>query len=197
MHKKTKSRSTTEFWVIVGLLVATRMLDNYTTYLVYPYLRNEASPFVKLHGFGWTGLLVGQAVLLGFVIWACSRDVFGGDEVYPRLPRLTFADFVSYYHTSQPGRWLDVFWRLPHKREILWRGIGYAVSRTWIAISVLVSISNVCQHFNESYRSFYRVVFPYVFPLGVSGLLLLICLWAFHRKEYRRYAEIMQSESVA
>jgi hypothetical protein len=186
-----------EFWLILGLLVGTRILDNWTTYLIDPPLGNEANLFVKLHGFGWTGMLTGQAAMLGLLIWACAQDVFGGDEVYPRLPGLTFANFVSYYHTGQPGRWLDVFWRLPHKREILWRGIGYAVSRACIVISVLVTLSNLCHHFNQSYRSFYRAVFPYGFPLGVFAILLALCLWAFYRQEYRRYAEITQSERVA
>jgi len=188
-----KFKRAAEFWTILGLLIATRVLDNYITYLMDPQLHREANLFVKLHGFGWGGVLVGQALLLAVIGWACRSDIFGSDDPYPRLPGLSFSSFLSYYHTGSPGQLWEVFLKLPHRKEVLWRGFGYTASRTFIIMSVLVSISNLCLFLNPNYRAFYRKVFPLIFPLGICVFLFVLWLWGFFRKEYRRYSEITNS----
>ena len=62
-----KSRKVTEYWLIITLLILTRIGDGVTTYFVTPDLKGEKNPLVTFLGFEWIGLFITGTLLVVFI----------------------------------------------------------------------------------------------------------------------------------
>jgi len=64
-----KDRRHTEFFILLTLLIVTRVADGILTYKITPDLSREPNPLVSIFGFGWAGLiLVALAIIIPTVI---------------------------------------------------------------------------------------------------------------------------------
>jgi len=64
-----KDRRHTEFFILLTLLIVTRVADGILTYKITPDLSRELNPLVSIFGFGWAGLiLVALAIIIPTVI---------------------------------------------------------------------------------------------------------------------------------
>lgn len=178
----------TKFFLLTFLLLFARGCDFYSTSLwFFDNPSGETNPLARILGFGWTGLLVSNGIIIGLIIFAFYFYSFRYKPSYSFSVPSKFTDFISLLYFNEKGRFFDVFYKVPKNKKILLAHAGYVLVRVVIFGSFLATFHNLCQFYNVSfYHSFRELVGRPLFAIYALLLLSLVffsyCLW---NKEFR------------
>jgi hypothetical protein len=173
------------FWVFTLLLVLSRSYDFAMTRIYLPDLSGETNVLVRLFGLDYTGLLVIQALLLAFVIYCYHYHVFRPYTVDSPLVRLSFREFVPYFHFRSKQPYSAFLFKKAYRSSVLY-AIGYILTHSLIWIGFIVGTSTLALILSESYRRAYSIagsVALYIILVTVVGAVA----YSFYQREYRRY----------
>lgn len=178
----------TKFFLLTFLLLFARGCDFYSTSLwFFDNPGGETNPLASVLGFGWTGLLVSNAIIISLIIYAFYYYSFKYSirKVSTKPEKIT--DFVSELYFNEKGRFFEVFYKSPKNKKALLAHSGYVLIRVIIIASFLATFHNLCQFYNVPiYNSFREIVGRprYV----IYGLMLLSFFYFAYRiwnKEYQ------------
>jgi len=176
-----KDRRHTEFFILLTLLIVTRVADGILTYKITPDLSRELNPLVSIFGFGWAGLiLVALAIIIPTVILS-YYNIYKPFDNFPdkRASYLEFKKF--YFNTANPTL-------KSSSGKIIIHTLGYIVPRVFILWGIWVIIHNYLVMTDEPTYKYLRIeykiwIIGYLLP-GILGVLLSN---PFLKREYRRY----------
>ena len=171
------------FIFLASLLIFTRFADAQTTYLHTPDLKKEANPLVSLLGLGWTGSIIIQVVALTFVIYALWIYCFKKVEVLIYDSNISRTKFISLFHFSDTESFKKLFYKLPTNKNSLLYSIGFIMTFSLIAISILVSTSTSLLIMSEKYRNFYLEFRIPIFLYVISFLIIIFWTRKFYESE--------------
>lgn len=173
------------FWIPTLLLVLSRGYDFTMTRLYLPDLSGETNVLVRLFGLDYRGLLVIQVLLLAFVIYCYHYHVFRPYTVSPPIVRLSFREFVPYFHFRSKQPYSAFLFKRAHRSSVFY-AIGYILTHSLIWIGFIVGTSTLALIVSESYRRSYSVAgsaILYTILVVVVGYVS----YRFYRREYQRY----------
>ncbi len=185
-----------KFFLITFLLLFARGCDFYSTSLwFFDNPTGETNPLYRYLGFGWNGLLISNAVIIGLIVYAfyyfSFRYTTGKVSAMPQ--KLT--DFVSELYFNEKGRFIQVFYKSPKNKKVLLAHLGYIMVRVVIFASFLATIHNLCQFYNvAAYNTFREIVKR---PLFVIYGLTLICFGYFMHRLWKREFEMAKKHFEA
>ena len=177
-----------KFFLLTFLLLFARGCDFYSTSLwFFDNPAGETNPLTSVLGFGWRGLLVSNAIIIGLIIYAFYYYSFKYSIAKASAKPGKITDFVSELYFNEKGRFSEVFYKIPKNKKTLLAHSGYVLIRVLIFGSFLATIHNLCQFFNVSiYNSYRELVARPLFV--IYGLILLSFFYFAHRlwnKEYQ------------
>jgi hypothetical protein len=177
-----------KFFLLTFLLLFARGCDFYSTSLwFFGNPTDETNPLVSLFGLGWSGLIVANILVVGLIIYAFYYYSFKYSTVRAKTSANRLTDFVSELYFNEKGRFLDVFYKTPKNRPVLFAHAGYVLVRVAIFGSFLATFHNLCQFYNVSFYDSFRELVGrplYVIYALIAGsfLYFLYILWS---KEYK------------
>jgi hypothetical protein len=176
-----------KFFLLSFLLLFARGCDFYSTSLwFFDHSHWEINPFVRILGFGWTGLLVSNAIIVGGIIYLyyyyCFKHKPG--KVPSRPLRLT--DYISELYYNRRGRFYQVFYKIPSNKKAFLGHAGYALIYTAIIGSFLATIHNLCQFYDLSFYNEFKehVRRPISFILVLCMISFSWFLYRIWRKDF-------------
>ena len=178
----------TKFFLLTFMLLFARGCDFYSTSLwFFDNPTGETNPLYRFFGFGWTGLIVANVIIIGLIIYAFHYYTFKYVPAKSKTKPGRLTDFVSESYFNEKGHFLEIFYRTPKNKKTLLAHTGYILVRVVIFASLLATIHNLCQFYNVPiYNSFREVVGR---PLFVIYALILLSLAYFAyrlwNKEYK------------
>jgi len=177
----------TKFFLLTFLLLFARGCDFYSTSLwFFDNPSGETNPLTSILGFGWTGLLVSNGIIIGLILFAFYFYSFRYKPNYPFAVPSKFTDFVSLLYFNQKGRFLDVFYKVPKNKKMLLAHTGYVLVRVVIFGSFLATFHNLCQFYNVFfYNSFRELVGRPLFV--IYGLMLSSLFYFSYRIWHKEY----------
>ena len=174
-----------KFISLTILLILTRFADAQTTYLYTSNLTKEANPLVSIFGLHWTGLLFAEIIGLMILIYALWVYCFKTVQVPKLDKKISLKKFVSLFYFGDTNSFYKLFYKLPTNRNSLLYSIGYILTYSLIAVSVVITYSTTLLLTNKKYQDFYSAY-------GVPVWLYLFCVATvifysinFYRKELR------------
>lgn len=147
----------TKFFLISFLLLFARGCDFYSTSLwFFDNPTGETNPLYKFLGFGWNGLLISNAVVVGLLIYAFYYFSFKYrmGQFADRPQKLT--DFVSELYFNEKGKFYQVFYKSAKNKKVLLAHFGYVMVRVVILGSFLATIHNLCQYYQVGAYAYFR-----------------------------------------
>lgn len=178
-----------KFILLTSLLLFARGCDFYSTSLwFFDKPTDETNPLTSILGFGWTGLIASNIILVGLIIYAFYYYSFKYSigKVAAKPDKLT--DFVSELYFNEKGRFFQVFYKTPRNNKILIGHTGYVLVRVLIVGSFLATIHNLCQFYNvAAYDTFREIVKR---PLFVIYGLIIFSFGCFLYRLWQKEFEI-------
>jgi hypothetical protein len=177
-----------KFIVLLILLLSSRFLDAYTTYVHIPDLSTELNPVVSIFGKGWTGLLVIHNLVLALLIYCLWVYCFKKMDIKPFEKPVSLKQFVSLFYFNNPDSFAKIFYKLPTNKYSLAYSFGGALVKSVITISFIVGTSTTFLILSEQYRQFYRI---YKIPVFLMILMVGIVLFQsiqFFKNERLKYS---------
>lgn len=177
------------FFFTIFLLLFARGCDFYSTSLwFFDNPTGETNPLYRFFGFGWTGLIVVNFIIIAAIIYAFYYYTYKYTlpKVSEKPGKLT--DFVSELYFNEKGKFLQILYKSPKNKITLFAHLGYVLPRTIIFASFLATIHNLCQFYNvQFYNSFREVVGR---PLFVIYGLILVSMIYFSYRIWKQEFEI-------
>ncbi len=181
------------FIVLTLLLLLTRGVDFYSTSLWY-FRENgrhdEMNPLASLLGAGWNTLVLVNAALVGLIIFCYYHYCFKyrPELSTDRRPR-NFREYASLLYFNQPGKFFQIFYRIPANRSVLYAHMGYVLIHTLIIAGLLAALHNFSQFYGFSFYQGFRewVGRPLYVIYAVIGLAGLVFYYSFLAKAFRKY----------
>lgn len=178
-----------KFWVVITLLLLTRILDILFTYQYTPDLNNEGNPLVLYFNFGWIEIFILQFVgvaLIGFLLY---KHMFNENNMNPKINGLSFNAFAlhQYYgieYLNISKRWnlfLDYPKGLKRNRYIL----GWVLPAAAIVVGLELIIIHIFLKESQTFRHYYRIILPGIY--GLLALSVFMCLYLYMRVKYMTY----------
>jgi hypothetical protein len=170
-----------KFILIVFLLLFARGCDFYSTGLwFFERPEDEINPLVRILGFGWTGLIISNAILVALIIYCFYYYSYKYSPGKVLVRPATLTDYVSQRYYNKPGKFYQVFYKMPLDKKTRLGHAGYIVIRVAIVASFLATIHNLCLFYNLSFYNRYLEIVGR--PLSVLfGLVLLSIIWFSYR----------------
>lgn len=186
-----------KFILLTFLLLFARGCDFYSTSLwFFDNPTDETNPLTRIFGFGWTGLIVTNVILIGLIVYALYYYSFKYSirTIVTKPEKLT--DFVSELYYNEKGKFYQVFYKTPKNKQVIIGHLGYVLPRVVIIASILATIHNLCQFYNvTAYDTFREIVkSPSIVIYGFIGFSLIYFFYSLWRREYQ--ATIKQFEQV-
>ena len=185
-----------KFIFLTFLLLFTRGCDFYSTSLWFFQPNGhlgETNPLTSIFGFGWTGLVVSNIILVGLIIYAFYFYSFR--YLPKRLPTVPqkLTDFVSELYFDEKGHFYSAFYKTPKNKKILLAHWGYVLIRVVIFGSILATIHNLCQFYNVPIYNSYREIVGR--PLFVIYGLIVSSIFYFQFRIWNREFELAKKQS--
>lgn len=187
-----------KFFILTFMLLFTRCCDFYTTSLwFFDNPTGETSPLYRLFGFGWTGLIISNIIIVGLILYAFYFYSFKY-KMKNHTSSNNLADFVSEMYFNEKGHFFEVFYKTPKNKSIYMAHIGYVLIRVMIIGSILATFHNLCQFYNVPFYNTFREIVGR--PLYVIyGLILTSLIYFIYRlwsKEYRMTTQSISKHKI-
>lgn len=177
-----------KFFTLIFLLLFARGCDFYSTSLwFFDNPSHEINPLTSILGFGWTGLVLTNIIIVGLIIYCFYFYTYKYSIEKIETNPIKLTDYISERYFNERGRFYQVFYKTPKNKKVFIAHSGYILVRVMIIASFLATIHNLCQYYNVGiYNSFREIVKG---PLYVIyGLILLSLIYFSYKlwsKEYR------------
>jgi len=182
-----------KFFLFTFLLIFARGCDFYSTGLwFFDDPSGETNPLTSILGFGWTGLIVANVILVGLIIYAFYYYSFKYKKGVVLSSPNKLTDFVSELYFNEKGKFYQVFFIFPKNKKILLGHAGYILVRVIIVGSFLATIHNLCQFYDVEVYNTYREIVKR--PLYVIYGLLLLSMGYFSYRLWHREFEMTKKE---
>ncbi|GIV30352.1 MAG: hypothetical protein KatS3mg028_1418 [Bacteroidia bacterium] len=170
-----------EFFILLTLLILTRVLDGILTYKITPDLSRELNPLVSLFGMGWAGLITIALLILIPTVVLNYLSLYKPFDNFPDNDA-SFADFKKFYFSTDNPNLKNA------TGKIIIQTLGYIVPRVFIIWGFWVILHNylvfIDQPTYKYLRSEYKIwLIGYLLP-GILGVLLTN---PFLKSEFRRF----------
>lgn len=159
-----------EFFLLLVLLVSTRVADGILTYKITPDLSRELNPLVAFLGFKWAGLIFVALLIIVPTVVVNYYSIYRPFDNFPPDRNISFKEFQQFYFSaSNPALKTSTL-------KILIQTLGYIVPRALILWGFWVIIHNYLVLIEEPSYQFLRREYKiwligYLLP-GVLGLAL-------------------------
>lgn len=166
----TKNKKHIEFFILLILLILTRIADGILTYKITPDLSRELNPLVSLFGFRWTGLIIIALLIIIPTIILNYYSIYRPFDNSPPDQNFSFREFKQYYFSaSNPALKTSSL-------KIIVQTLGYIAPRVFILWGLWVIIHNYLVLIEEPtykyLRSEYKIwLIGYLLP-GILGIVL-------------------------
>lgn len=184
-----------KFFTLIFLLLFSRGCDFYSTSLwFFDNPDGETNPLASILGFGWTGLILSNVIILGLIIYAFYYFSFKYKvkKIEPIPDKLT--DYVSLLYFKEKGKFYKIFFQLPNDKKIIVAHYGYVLIRVVIVASFVATCHNLCQYYQlPFYDTFRNIVKRPLFV--IYGLIILTFLYfqfTLFKSEYKSLIAIRE-----
>lgn len=176
-----------KFLLLTFLLLFARGCDFYSTSLwFFDNPTGEQNLLYRFLGFGWTGLLLSNAILVGLIIYCFYFYSYKYSIGKTSQKPIKLTDYVSERYYNERGRFYQVFYKTAQNKNTLWGHVGYVLIRVAIVGSFLATIHNLCQFYNvPAYNSFRAMVGRPLFV--IYGLIFLAFIFFQYRLWYSEF----------
>ncbi len=178
----------TKFFLLTFLLLFARGCDFYSTSLwFFDNPSGETNPLASIFGFGWTGLIVANSIIVGLILYCFYYYTFKYSTSKAPTKSTTLTEFISELYFNEKGKFYQVFYKIPNDKKILIGHNGYVLTRVVIITSFLATFHNLCQFYNLSFYNTFRefVVRPLFVYYGIFLLSFAFFSFRLWHKEYR------------
>ncbi len=177
-----------KFFLITFLLLVARGCDFYSTSLwFFDNPSGEQNLLYRLAGFGWTGLILSNSILVALIMYCFYYYTFKYtvDQLSTMPKGLT--DYISKRYFNQAGLFYQVFYKTPKNKNTFLGHIGYVLIRVAIFGSLLATIHNLGQYYNlPAYNTFRELVGrPLYVIYGLIGASFVCFQYLLWNKEFQ------------
>ena len=170
-----------QFFLLVALLLFARGCDFYSTSLWFcDSPTDETNPLVWVLGFGWTGLVFVNVVLVLGVIYTFYYYSFRHRPVPLHSTVNNWQDYMSMVYFNEKGKAHKILYSMPVNRRTLLGHMGYVLIRVLILASFLATVHNLCQFYQVTWYAIFRGVVGQ--PRVVIYALIVWSIYFFSRK---------------
>lgn len=177
-----------KFFILTFLLLFARGCDFYSTSLwFFDNPTHETNPLTSIFGFGWTGLIITNIIIVGLIIYCFYFYTYKYSVEKIENNPIKLTDYISERYFNERGRFYQVFYKTPKNKKVFIAHTGYVLVRVMIIASFLATIHNLCQYYNVGiYNSFREIVkVPLYVMYGLILLSLIYFTYKLWSKEYR------------
>ena len=177
-----------KFVLLTSLLLFARGCDFYSTSLwFFDNPTGEQNLFYRVLGFGWSGLLISNAVLVSLIIYCFYYYTYRYKVSRLAQKPESLTDYISQRYYNESGMFYKVFYKMPRNKNTLLGHLGYVLIRTLIIGSFLATFHNLCQFYNVSFYNSYREVVgrPLYVVYGLIILSLVYFMFRLWNAEYQ------------
>lgn len=178
----------TKFFLLTFLLLFARGCDFYSTSLwFFDNPSGETNPLASIFGFGWSGLIVANIIIVGLIIYCFYYYTFKYSTANAPTKSRTLTEFISELYFNEKGKFYQVLYKTPKNKKIYIGHSGYVLTRVAILTSFLATFHNLCQFYNVAFYNTFRefVVRPLFLFYGILLLSFAFFTFRLWLKEYR------------
>ncbi len=178
------------------LLLFARGCDFYSTSLwIFQEggLEHETNPLTQIFGVGWNGLVLVNVIVLAlisycFYIYTFKYKVTGNLSLIPE----TAIQYVSILYYGRKNKIWKLLYTVPKNRFAAIAHTGYIATWGIIFASILVTIHNLLQFYDNPYYDIYldSVKYPRLIFYTLIYCQLIYVAVNLYRKEFREYLNI-------
>ncbi len=178
------------FYLFVGLLLFARGCDFYSTslWIFKPGgLEMETNPLVRYLGFGWSGLLISNLIIVVLILMAYHYYLFRYRPRRPVEDLRNYRENVSYLYFGRKDRWYWMCYRLPKNKRASLAHLGYVLFWALVVGSFLATFHNFSQYYNLAFYDTFRewVGRPLYVLYGLIAVTVVCCYRQLLHREYR------------
>lgn len=174
----------TKFFILTFLLLFSRGCDFYSTSLwFFDNPSGETNPLTSILGFGWTGLIVSNTLIIALIVYAFYYYSFKYKiKTITSFPE-KWTDYISLLYFNEKGKFYKIFYTLPSNKKIALAHFGYVLVRVAIIASFLATFHNICQYYNIPFYNTFRDIIKR--PLFVIYGLIIMSFIYFQFKLFK------------
>lgn len=178
-----------KYYLLIFILLFARGCDFYSTSLwFFDNPTGEQNLLYRIFGFGWSALLVSNAIIVALIIYCYYYYCFKYQLSPPTEKSYSITDYVSLKYFKKKGLFHQVFYKLPFDKKTGIGHFGYVMIRVAIVGSFLATFHNFCQFYNiDAYNSFRELVGR---PLWVIYGLILASFIFFQYRLWKKEFEL-------
>ncbi len=159
------------------------ILYNSTQWLVY-------------FNFGWAEILICQFVGIILISWLLYSHIFNKSNMNPEVNGLSFNSFAlhQYYgaeYLSISKKW-NVFLDYPKGFQRNKYILGWVLPQAAIVVGLQLVIIHIFLRENQTFRSNYRIILPWIYVLLVLSVFL--CFYLYMRVKFTNYKRANRSD---
>ena len=145
-----------KFYLLLSLLVISRCLDFFTTFLYTPDLSKETNILVQLFNFDYFLLSIVQITLVALVGYFLYIYCFRTVDTPNVSANTSLKDFIGIFFFKDKERTKEIFLKFPTNKNSFSYSLGYILTYSLITIGFMVGTSTSLLLISEKYREFYR-----------------------------------------
>ncbi|NOT36634.1 MAG: hypothetical protein HOP11_04595 [Saprospiraceae bacterium] len=182
-----------KYFLILFLLIFARGCDFYSTSLwIFQEggLEDETNPLTQFFGVGWNGLVLVNiivTIIIGycFYIYMFKYKVIGNLKFIPESA-IQYASILYYEKKNQLWKLL---YKIPNNKLAAVAHTGYVATWGIIIASIIVTIHNLLQFYENQYYDIYLEFVKYprpIFYIIIFSPMILLSL-NLYNKEFQEY----------
>jgi len=195
-YMNSKNIKWIKYCLSILLLLLTRLVDIVFTYQYTPNLSKEGNPLVVYFNFGWAEILICQFVGIILISWLLYSHIFNKSNMNPEVNGLSFNSFAlhQYYgaeYLSISKKW-NVFLDYPKGFQRNKYILGWVLPQAAIVVGLQLVIIHIFLRENQTFRSNYRIILPWIYVLLVLSVFL--CFYLYMRVKFINYKRANRSD---
>ena len=165
-----------KYFFLIILVIITRILDGYTTYLSSPDLKLERNIIIKNLNLGWTPVIILGFLLIIFIIILISYTY--KNQNYFTIETKSFKKYINVFFYRQNLTFKETFYKLPAlKPIIIFLGILFPISL--IYYSIFLIINNYFMYLTDSSDFLYNILIYIHDIIDIANVIIIISILIF------------------
>jgi hypothetical protein len=126
-----------DFYIWTLLIIITRIIDSYTTFLSSPDLKYELNPIIKMFP-NWSFTILLGIVFTSFVV-LCFYFSYKNQELFC-IKAISIKQYISYYFFNKEIKNYEFFYKLPLlKPFVVFIGLVFPISLFYYSLVVILN----------------------------------------------------------
>ncbi len=143
------------------LLLFARGCDFYSTSLWFFQengMAGETNPLTRFFGVGWNGLLLTNAIIIGWVLYKAYQYRFRYHPEKISLPATpkNAREYASLLHYGTPNEFTKMLYKTSRNKAIFYQQMGQTLIPVIIFSSFLATVHNLSQFYDLAYYDVFR-----------------------------------------